>query len=155
MRRFEKCASATDTTRLPQRSTEQAAGYDFYSPVSVTIGPHQWGMVRTHVKARMAADDVLLIFPRSSMGIKKHMMLSNTVGVIDSDYYNIQEANKVKAIREKIDELEEKALNEARKVILEHWDEYFDRVNPKGGHAWQLHLYKRSDFRPKGGVEET
>lgn len=88
MRRFEKCATATAETRLPQRSTEQAAGYDFYSPVSVTIGPHQWGMVRTHVKARMAADDVLLIFPRSSMGIKKHMMLSNTVGVIDSDYYN-------------------------------------------------------------------
>lgn len=67
---------------------------------------------------------------------------------------HIQEANKVKAIREKIDELEEKALNEARKVILEHWDEYFDRVNPKGGHAWQLHLYKRSDFRPKGGEKE-
>ena len=88
MRRFEKCTTATDTTKLPKRSTEQAAGYDFYSPVSITIGPKQWGMVRTHIKAKMAADDVLLIFPRSSMGIKKHMMLSNTVGVIDSDYYN-------------------------------------------------------------------
>lgn len=88
MRRLEKCKTATENTRLPQRSTEQAAGYDFYSPVSVTIGPKQWGMVRTHIKAKMAADDVLLIFPRSSMGIKKHMMLSNTVGVIDSDYYN-------------------------------------------------------------------
>lgn len=41
MRRFEKCATATDTTKLPQRSTEQAAGYDFYSPVSITIGPKQ------------------------------------------------------------------------------------------------------------------
>lgn len=80
MRRFEKCKTATENTRLPQRSTEQAAGYDFYSPVSVTIGPHQWGMVRTHVKAQMAADDVLLLFPRSSMGIKKHMMLSNAKG---------------------------------------------------------------------------
>lgn len=68
---------------------------------------------------------------------------------------HIQEANKVKEIREKIYELEEKARNEARKVILEHWDEYFDRVNPKGGHAWQLNLYKRSDFRLKGGAEET
>lgn len=88
MRRFEKCTTATENTRLPQRSTEQAAGYDFYSPVSITIGPKQCGMVRTHIKAKMAADDVLLIFPRSSMGIKKHMMLSNTLGVIDSDYYN-------------------------------------------------------------------
>ena len=88
MRRFEKCTTATDTTKLPQRSTEQAAGYDFYSPVSITIGPKQWGMVRTHIKAKMAADDVLMIFPRSSMGCKKHLMLSNTVGIIDSDYYN-------------------------------------------------------------------
>lgn len=38
MRRFEKCTTATETTKLPQRSTEQAAGYDFYSPVSITIG---------------------------------------------------------------------------------------------------------------------
>lgn len=67
---------------------------------------------------------------------------------------HIQEANKVKEIREKIYELEEQARNEARKVILEHWDEYFDRVNPHGGHAWQLKLYKRSDFRLKG-EEET
>lgn len=88
MRRFEKCATATENTRLPQRSTEQAAGYDFYSPVPITIGPKQWGMVRTHIKAKMAAGDVLMIFPRSSMGCKKHLMLSNTVGIIDSDYYN-------------------------------------------------------------------
>lgn len=88
MRRFEKCKNATENTKLPQRSTELAAGYDFYSPVSITIGPHQWGMITTHVKAKMAADDVLMIFPRSSMGIKRHMMLSNTVGIVDSDYYN-------------------------------------------------------------------
>ena len=30
----------------------------------------------------------MLIFPRSSLGIKKHMILTNTVPVIDSDYYN-------------------------------------------------------------------
>lgn len=29
MRRFEKCTTATENTRLPQRSTEQAAGYDY------------------------------------------------------------------------------------------------------------------------------
>lgn len=68
---------------------------------------------------------------------------------------HIQEADEVKAIREKIDELEEQARDEARKVILEHWDEYFDRDNPHGGHTWQLQLYKPSDFRPKGGTGKT
>ena len=68
---------------------------------------------------------------------------------------HIQEADKVKDIREKIDELEEQARDEARKVILEHWDAYFDRDNPHGGHTWQLQLYNPSDFRPKGGTGKT
>ena len=87
MRRFEKCKCATESTKLPARSTSRSAGYDFYSPVPVAIGPEQSGMVKTNIKARMEKDDVLMIFPRSSMGIKKHVMLSNTVGVIDADYY--------------------------------------------------------------------
>lgn len=88
MRCFEKCKCANENTKLPKRSTSHSAGYDFYSSVSVAIGPGQSGMVKTNIKARMDKDDVLMIFPRSSMGIKKHVMLSNTVGIIDSDYYN-------------------------------------------------------------------
>ena len=88
MRYFEKCTCANENTKLPERSTSHSAGYDFYSPVSVAIGPGQSGMVKTNIKARMDKNDVLMIFPRSSMGIKRHVMLSNTVGIIDSDYYN-------------------------------------------------------------------
>ena len=36
----------------------------------------------------MLSDEVLKIYPRSSMGVKKHLILPNTVGIIDSDYYN-------------------------------------------------------------------
>jgi dUTPase len=32
--------------------------------------------------------EALFIFPRSSLGIKKGLMMSNGVGVIDADYYN-------------------------------------------------------------------
>lgn len=88
MRRFEKCKCATENTKLPARSTSHSAGYDFYSPVPVAIGPGQSGMVKTNVKARMEKDDVLMLFPRSSMGIKKHVMLSNSVGIIDADFYD-------------------------------------------------------------------
>lgn len=91
MRQFEKCKCANENNKLPARSTSHSAGYDFYSPVSVAIGPGQSGMVTTNIKARMENDDVLMIFPRSSMGIKKHVMLSNTVGIIDSDFYNNEE----------------------------------------------------------------
>ena len=36
----------------------------------------------------MLDDEVLKIVPRSSIGFKKGLMLINTIGIIDSDFYN-------------------------------------------------------------------
>ena len=73
--------------KLPTRATEHSAGYDFYSPVSVTIQPNEMTMIWTDVKAHMYYDNALIIIPRSSMG-KQPLIISNLVGLIDSDYYN-------------------------------------------------------------------
>ena len=72
--------------KLPTRATEHSAGYDFYSPVGITIPPHEMVMIWTDIKAHMHNDNALLIIPRSSMG-KQPIMISNTIGLIDSDYY--------------------------------------------------------------------
>lgn len=72
--------------KLPTRATEHSAGYDFYSPVTVTIQPNEMVMVWTDVKAHMYYDNALFIIPRSSMG-KQPIMIANTIGLIDSDYY--------------------------------------------------------------------
>ena len=72
--------------KLPTRATEHSAGYDFYSPVDVVIQPDESVMIWTDVKANMYYDNALLIIPRSSMG-KQPIMIANTVGLIDSDYY--------------------------------------------------------------------
>lgn len=72
--------------KLPTRATEHSAGYDFYSPIEVTIQPNEAVMIWTDVKAHMYYDNALLLIPRSSMG-KQPIMIANTVGLIDSDYY--------------------------------------------------------------------
>lgn len=72
--------------KLPTRASEHSAGYDFYSPVDVTIQPNEMVMIWTDVKASMYYDNALFIIPRSSMG-KHPIMISNTIGLIDSDYY--------------------------------------------------------------------
>lgn len=72
--------------QLPTRATAHSAGYDFYSPVSVTIQPNEMTMIWTDVKVHMYYDNVLLIVPRSSMG-KHPVVIANGTGVIDSDYY--------------------------------------------------------------------
>jgi dUTP pyrophosphatase len=73
--------------KLPTRASEHSAGYDFYSPINITIPPHDKAMVWTDVKAHMYYDNALLLMPRSSMG-KQPVMLSNTIGLSDSDYYS-------------------------------------------------------------------
>ena len=72
--------------KLPTRATENSAGYDFYSPVDITIPAHEMVMIWTDVKAHMYYDNALFIIPRSSMG-KQPVMIANTIGLIDSDYY--------------------------------------------------------------------
>lgn len=72
--------------KLPTRASKHSAGYDFYSPVDVVIQPNETVMIWTDVKAHMYYDNALLLIPRSSMG-KHPVMIANTVGLIDSDYY--------------------------------------------------------------------
>ena len=86
MIKFEKVSYADGV--IPKRSDSGSAGYDFYSTETVTIEPKTQVMIKTNIKAQMDCNTVLLLFMRSSLGIKKNLMLANTTGVIDSSYYN-------------------------------------------------------------------
>lgn len=77
-----------EDSKLPLRGTKTSAGYDFYATEDLVIKPQEKVMFWSDVKAQMQEGEVLLGFVRSSMGIKNDLMLSNTVAVIDSDYYN-------------------------------------------------------------------
>ncbi len=79
---------AYNDIKLPKRATSGSAGYDFYAPVDLIIRPGETVKVPTGIRARMDEGWVLMIFPRSGLGFKFRLMLDNTVGVIDSDYYN-------------------------------------------------------------------
>lgn len=72
--------------QLPTRGTTKAMAYDFYSPIDLVIEPNCIGKVWTDVKAYMGDNECLILNVRSSMGGK--VMLANTQGWIDSDYYS-------------------------------------------------------------------
>jgi len=73
---------------LPKRGTSKSAGYDFFMNGYDIIKPGCTFVVWTDIKAYMKYDEVLEIYPRSSMAIKKGLVIKNTVGIIDSDYYS-------------------------------------------------------------------
>jgi len=74
--------------KLPLRGTKDSAGYDFYSNDTVTIQPGEKFLFWSDIKAYMIRREVLELYVRSSIGIKKGLMLCNTVGIIDQDYHN-------------------------------------------------------------------
>ena len=76
---------------LPVRSTKNSAGYDVEAAEDCIIPAFKPGqkptLVKTGIKAYMEDDEVLLLYNRSSNPKKKGLILANSVGVIDKDYY--------------------------------------------------------------------
>lgn len=82
----EAIQKAYQQIEIPKRGTKSSAGYDFVCPMDVVI--HQESqLIPTGIRAKIEQDYVLLIVPRSSLGFKYRLTLDNSVGVIDSDYY--------------------------------------------------------------------
>lgn len=67
---------------LPKRSTRFSAGHDICTPFDVKLCPGEKLMIPTGIRCEMSEEYVMLIFPRSSLGIKKGMTISNTVPVV-------------------------------------------------------------------------
>lgn len=76
-----------ENLRLPRRATAGSAGYDFFTPVDVTLEPGQTVKIPTGIRVEMEVDWVLKLYPRSGLGFKYRLQLNNTVGIIDSDYF--------------------------------------------------------------------
>lgn len=107
MRKFEVVTSFEDKgINLPKRGTAFSAGYDFEAAETVTIPSifrqfekfkagdkdqkalPKGTLVQTGIKADMPEGQYLNLYSRSSNFNKLGLVLANSVGVIDKDYYN-------------------------------------------------------------------
>lgn len=75
--------------KIPFRATPGSAGMDLYAcidaPITLESGGHQ--VVPTGISIELPSNEyVALIFARSGLAVKHGIGLSNSVGVIDSDY---------------------------------------------------------------------
>lgn len=76
-----------DNIKLPKRATKGSAGYDFYTPINITLIPNETIKIPTGIRCFIDEDWVLKLYPRSGLGFKCRLQLNNTVGIIDSDYF--------------------------------------------------------------------
>ena len=85
--KFERI-STYPNVNLPVRATTGAAGYDFECAENTTIHPHAIVLIPTGIKCQIDDGYYLQLALRSSTPKKKGLMLANSIGIIDSDYYN-------------------------------------------------------------------
>lgn len=76
-----------DNIKLPKRATCGSAGYDFFSPIDITLQPNFTIKIPTGIRCKINDGWVLQCYPRSGLGFKYRLQLNNTVGIIDSDYF--------------------------------------------------------------------
>lgn len=75
--------------KLPTRASKYSAGYDIATPIKLTIPPHSsTSLIFTDICVKLdKSNQFLMLCVRSSIGVKKNLMLKNTQGIIDYDYY--------------------------------------------------------------------
>ena len=68
--------------------TEDSAGIDLPACVdgNIKVSPKEYLDIDTQIHVEIPKGFFGMIVPRSSIGTKKHLILQNTVGIIDSDY---------------------------------------------------------------------
>ena len=76
---------------LPVRKTKKSAGYDVEAAEDTVIPAFKPGqkpvLVKTGIKAYCEADEFIMLCNRSSNPGKRGLVLANSVGIVDSDYY--------------------------------------------------------------------
>jgi dUTP pyrophosphatase len=85
--KFEVVSRVCDI-KLPERATENSAGYDFFAPEMITLPAHTLTRVMTGVKCELRPYMALILANRSSNPSKKGLILANGIGIVDADYYN-------------------------------------------------------------------
>lgn len=87
MRKNNSLDETSQSMLKPRRADKGSCAYDFYAPYTFTVKPNEQKMIWTDIKVYMLPNEALFLDVRSSQG-KVRIRLANTIGLIDSTYYN-------------------------------------------------------------------
>lgn len=83
----EQIKDMYDNIKLPKRATKMSAGNDFFSPFGFILAPNKTIKIPTGIRVAIDESWALKCYPRSSLGFKFRLQLSNTIGIVDGDYF--------------------------------------------------------------------
>lgn len=83
-----KIKKMRDNAILPTRGDTEAAGIDLYACLngSITLAPGATAMIPSGISCEFPKGYFGAVAVRSSVGTKRHLVLSNQLGIIDNSY---------------------------------------------------------------------
>jgi dUTP pyrophosphatase len=83
---------------LPEYQTAGAAGFDLAASEDMRVDPGAVALVSTGLVIRVPDGYFLGVFARSSTPLKRGLIVSNGVGVIDADYCGAEDEIKIQVM---------------------------------------------------------
>jgi dUTP pyrophosphatase len=123
---------------LPQYHSAAAAAFDLFARESVAVPPGEVRLVPTGLVMEVPEGHALLVVARSSLPIRKHLMVANGVGVVDADYRGPADEIHVEVYNfstdvARIDRGERLAQGLIVQVAHADWEEVTDSSAPSRG----------------------
>lgn len=81
-----KVKRLNDSVMLPTYGSKGAGAIDFYAHKNQIIKPKTTELIKLGLAVEVPDGHALVLMPRSSIGLKTPLRMSNSVGLIDSDY---------------------------------------------------------------------
>lgn len=124
--------------QLPKFGTDGAAGMDFYLHRPETFIPNETRLVPLGIAVEVPKGHMLIVAPRSSTGIKTPLRMTNSIGVIDSDYRGeinavFENTSNEAYIAHEGDRLVQGILVEVPKVLIQEVEELTETKRGVGG----------------------
>ncbi|PMC82585.1 dUTP diphosphatase [Anaerococcus hydrogenalis] len=136
----KKILKIKTNNNLPEYKTKYSAGMDIYSSNKndIIIKPGEIAKIETGLHIEIPEGFFAAIYPRSSTGVKRQLMLANSTGIIDSDYrgeiklffYNF--GNDIQTIKNG-ERLAQMVIQPYEKVQIEKVDELCESERGEGG----------------------
>ena len=128
---------------IPKYHTKGSVGFDLASRVNISLKPWAPTLVPLNVVIETPKGYGLFLFARSSLSLKKGLMLSNGVGVVDWDYSGED------------DEINVSLLNFTKKTVkIEKGERLAQGIFIKSGQA-KFKEVKKMSSKSRGGFGST
>jgi dUTP pyrophosphatase len=123
---------------LPAYHSDGAAAFDLASREDVVVAPGEVRLVGTGLVVEVPRGHFLAVVARSSLPIKKGLLVANAIGIVDSDYCGPQDEVKVEvynftARESPIARGERIAQGLILPAVRVEWEEVADNAAPSRG----------------------